>query len=50
MLLFLTFYSFLTLHVEILNGTYKGQKLIKLVNKNTTANTSAMIAIVPEIS
>jgi hypothetical protein len=38
------------LHVLIPNGAYKGQKLIKLVARNTTARTNSTIPNVPGIT
>ena len=35
--------------VEIPNGKYSGQKLIKLVRMKTPARTKRIIAVVPEI-
>lgn len=41
--------TFLTPQVLIPKGAYKGQKLIKLVNKKTPANTKRTIPTVPVI-
>lgn len=39
--------SYFFLQVLIPNGTYKGQKLIKLVKRNIPANTKSTIPIIP---
>jgi hypothetical protein len=35
--------------VEILKGTYSGQKLMKLVNRSTIAIMPSMMAAIPDI-